>query len=351
MVSKKNIHIVVIKTDGIGDAILASPFLFELRKNFRHAFITGILSRAGKEVLEDLKIFNDIKVIEPQWLKYKKVFFIKRWLSALKLLLMVNKIKPDIAIGLRWQDRLTSLVLSLCNAKKKIGYNVKGMGFGIDIKVPDQPGMHVIYKNLNLLSYLLPDKKFKIKMGISIDEKAIDNVKNFLKKNKIKKYLVIHPVSGHISKDWGLENYRYLIRKLSKKFKIIVIGAKFDENVNSITGKNVFNLAGKLSIKEIAALIKNSSFIIGNDSAAVHIASVFNVKSLTLFSGTADYKEWKAWGKNSHILMKKVTCGVCELIKCNQQKHFCMDFTVDEVYKKILSLLGSVPRFNNIVFL
>ena len=121
MNTKKRLHIVVIKTDGIGDAILASPFLFELRKKFKDAFITGILSPAGKEVLDLLNIFDDIKVFDPQWLKYKKVFFIKRWLSAMQLLLLVNKLKPDIAIAMRWQDRLTSFVLSLCNAKRKIG--------------------------------------------------------------------------------------------------------------------------------------------------------------------------------------------------------------------------------------
>lgn len=341
METKKKLHIVVIKTDGIGDAILASPFLFELRKNFKHAFITGILSPAGKEVLESLGVFNDIKVIDPQWLKYKKIFFVKRWLSALKLLLLVNNLKPDIAIALRWQDRLTSLILSLCNAKRKIGYDVRGMGFGIDIKVPVQSGVHVIYKNLNLLSYLIPGKKFKVKLGVSVDKRSINKVRKILKKNKIKKYVIIHPVSGHVSKDWGIENFRKLAEKLARKFKVIIIGRKDDKDIDLISGKNIINLAGQMSIKEIASLIKRSSFVIGNDSAAVHIASVFNVKSITLFSGTADYREWKAWGKNSHILVKKVSCSGCGLLKCNQTDHYCMEFSPDFVYKRFLSQMYS----------
>ncbi len=333
------LHIVVIKTDGIGDAVLASPFLFELRKNFKNAYITGVLSPVGKDVLELLGVFNEIKVIDPQWLKYKKVFFIKRWISAIKLLLLINKLKPDIAIAMRWQDRLTSFVLSLCNAKRKIGYDVGGMGFGIDVKVPAQNSVHTIYRNLNLLSYLMPGKKFKIKLGISMDRCSVNNINKIMKKNKIKKYIVVHPVSGHISKDWGIENYKRLIEILAKRFKVVVIGSKDDRDVNITSGENVLNLAGQLSIKEIAVLIKNSSFVIGNDSAAVHIASVFNIKSLTLFSGTADVREWKAWGKNSHVLVKKVPCAVCGLAICNQKKHFCMDFTPEQVLKKILTLI------------
>jgi len=338
MNSKKRFHIVVIKTDGIGDAILASPFLFELRKKFKDAFITGILSPAGKEVLDLLNIFDDIKIFDPQWLKYKKVFFIKRWLSAMQLLLLVNKLKPDIAIAMRWQDRLTSFVLSLCNATRKIGYDVGGMGFGIDIKVPLQSGIPAVIKNLNLLSYIIPNKKLKIKLVISIDIKSTNNIRKLLKKYKIKKYIVVHPISGHISKDWGIENYKNLIELIAKKYKVIVIGGPQDKEAELLNGKNILNLTGKLSIKETAVLIKFSSFVIGNDSAAVHIASVFNKKSLTLFSGTADPLEWKAWNKNNYVMIKNVKCAVCGLSFCNQREHYCMNFTVQEVYKKFLSL-------------
>ncbi len=338
MDSGKKTHIVVIKTDGIGDAVLTSPFLFELRKHYRNAFITGILSPAGKEVLESLNLFDDIKVIDPQWLKYKKVFFIKRWTSALQLLFIINKIHPDVAIALRWQDRLTSLVLSLCNAKMKIGYDVGGMGFGIDVKIPIQEGVHTIHRNLNVLSGILPGKKFKIKIGISCGESDVSKVKNILKANKIKRYVVVHPVSGHTAKDWGIDNFKCLAEKIAKKVSVVIIGGKDDRDINLISGENILNLAGRLSIRETAALIKNSSFVIGNDSAAVHIASVFNVKSLTLFSGTVDYRCWKAWGKNSHVMMNKVSCSGCELIKCNQRSHPCMNFSIEEVYKKFLSL-------------
>ncbi len=82
MTIEKKLKIIVVKTDGIGDAILASPFFYELRKNFRKAYITGILSSSGKEVLDELKLFDEIIVFDPLWLKYKKEFFLKRIFSA-----------------------------------------------------------------------------------------------------------------------------------------------------------------------------------------------------------------------------------------------------------------------------
>jgi len=336
--SGRKLRIAVIKTDGIGDAVLASPFLFELRKFFKNAEITGFLSPAGKEVLDNQGIFDTITVIDPLWLKYKKVFFIKRIASAMKLLSAVNKAKPDILISLRYQDRLTSLVTSLAQAKEKTGYNVLGMGFGINNKViPLPPGTHVIEKNLNVLKYLGIKLKAPAKTGFSLSKSAVSNVRAILKKSRIKKYIVVHPVSGHLSKDWAPEKYKDLIKFLSRRHKIVIAGSASDNRIKEYGGKNVYNLAGRLSIKELGALIKTAAMVIGNDSAAVHIGAAFGVKTLTIFSGTCDYREWGAGGRKSYIIRKPVECENCGLLKCNKKMHECMEippeFAADTVNK------------------
>ncbi len=338
MTIEKKLKIVVVKTDGIGDAILASPFFYELRKNFGNAYITGILSSSGKEVLDGLKIFDEIIVFNPAWLKYKKVSFLKRIFSAFSLLFLINKIKPDLLISLRWQDRITSFIFSLSSAKKKIGYDVKGMGFGIHLKAVCNKNLHTVENNMNLLKLIFPEKKFKIKLGFSITKQTLERVKKFLKDKKINKYIVIHPVSGHISKDWGIFNYLKLSKKLSKKHKVIIIGSKNDKNIEKISGSNIINTAGIFNIKETGALIKNSEMVIGGDSAAVHIASVFKKKTLTIFSGAALYENWAAYNKNNFILVKNVKCRGCELIQCNKN-HECMDFGVEYVYKLVNRIL------------
>ena len=127
-------RIVVVKTDNIGDAVLASGFFFELRKSFKKGEITAFLSPAGASVLQGTGAIDKIKVFESAWLKYKKTFFLSRISSALKLASEISKINPDILIGMRYKDRLSSLVISMAKAGKKYGYDVGGMGFGIGNK-------------------------------------------------------------------------------------------------------------------------------------------------------------------------------------------------------------------------
>jgi len=331
--NEKDLKIGVVKTDNIGDAVLASPFFFELRKHFNKAHITAYLSHAGKEVLDGLKLFDEIKTINPLWLSYNKTPFVQRIASALGLLSMVNKEKFDVLIGMRYQDRLSSLVLSLSNAKNKIGYDVKGMGFGIrnKISMPDKK-THEIFKHLAILKYLGIEKKSKVRLGFSISEESEKKAKEVIKEYKIKKYIVIHPVSGHISKDWGIDRFKALATGLSKKYKVIIAGLAEDKGINDIKGKNIFNLAGKLNIKELGSIIKNSLMVIGGDSAGVHIGQAFNRKTLTIFSGAAYYEGWMAFGKKSFIIFKDTDCRGCELIKCKRE-HECLNISVSYVIK------------------
>src|ERR1035437_1836751 len=335
---ENKIRIAVIKADGIGDAVLASPFFLGLRKHYKDALITAYLSPAGARVLDGLKCFDEVRVFDAQWLKYEPKPFYTRWFSALSLLMKLNREKYDMVIGMRWQDRLTSLITSLSNAKQRYGYDIGGMGFSINNVVQYPPmAIHVTEKNMLMLK-AITGEKYPAKPVLKTDDKAEENIGALLKKGNISRYMVFHPVSGHTSKDWGIDKYNALAEYLSRGIKIIVIGAKEDKGINGLKARHVVNLAGMLTIQEIKALIKHAQLVIGNDSAGVHIASAFGVKSLTLFSGSARYQEWGAYGDKSYIIDRHVRCSPCGLTKCNMKME-CLDIPVDFVAYTALQIM------------
>jgi ADP-heptose:LPS heptosyltransferase len=335
---EKTFNIAVIKTDGIGDAVLASPFFLGLRKHFKNARITAYLSPAGAQVLDGLGCFDEVKVFDAQWLKYDKRPFYARWSSALSLLSMIRKRRYDMVIGMRWQDRLTSLITSLSGAKERYGYDTGSMGFYINHVVKYPPmASHVTEKNTLLLREITGEK-YPSRPQLKSDAVSEENIRALIGKGKISKYIVLHPVSGHPSKDWGIERYNALGEYLSRGIKIIVIGAKSDSGIMGIRGRHIVNLAGMLTIKEMKALIKNSSLVIGNDSAGVHIASAFGVKSLTIFSGSARYQEWGAYGDRSFIIDRHVRCSPCGLLKCDKKVE-CLNVPVDFVARTALDIM------------
>ena len=328
----------MIKADGIGDAVLASPFFYELRRLYPDAEITAVLSPLGAPVLSGLGIIDKPVIFDAGWLKYSKTPAVNRWLSAAALVVKINSLKPDILIALRWQDRLSSLVLSLSSAKEKYGYDVRGMGFGINHKAVPAPGTPEYLKHFNILRLMNLAAKVKVKFGVSVSKEAQKTAKNAVKGLK-KGYIVLQPVSGHPSKDWERSKFRALCYKIAANHPVFIIGSASDRGIERFDGKNVYNMAGKLSVEETAALIKNAELFIGNDSFGGHMAAAFGVKSITLFSGTAPAAEWAPYGKKAQVMVSKAECAPCKKTECDQEMHKCMDFSVKEVYERVLKVL------------
>ena len=113
----------------------------------------------------------------------------------------------------------------------------------------------------------------------------IDNIKN---NYDLKEYIVLFPFcSEHLSiKKWP--HYNELIEliknKHSDKYKIIIAPGpseiKDAKNINAIP---ILDGEKILDISQLSSLIKDSSFVIANDTGPAHIAAHLGVNGLTLF--------------------------------------------------------------------
>ena len=113
----------------------------------------------------------------------------------------------------------------------------------------------------------------------------IDNIKN---NYDLKKYIVLFPFcSAHLNiKKWPY--YNQLIKlikdKHNDKYKIVVApGPSEVKDTKDINAISILNNEKILDISELSSLIKDSSFVIANDTGPAHIAAHLNAKGLTLF--------------------------------------------------------------------
>ncbi len=113
---------------------------------------------------------------------------------------------------------------------------------------------------------------------------------------KLEKYIVLFPFcSPHLSqKKWPY--YNDLIEKFKAKYhdKFKVIVAPGPNEINDSKDINALCIldSGKaLNISQLSSLIKESSFVIANDTGPAHMAAHLGAKGLTLFgSHTTAYK-------------------------------------------------------------
>ena len=121
----------------------------------------------------------------------------------------------------------------------------------------------------------------------------ITEIKNFY---QLDKYIILFPFcSPHLAlKKWPYYNdlIELIKKKFENQFKIIIAPGpdeiKDASNINSLC---ILDNGKALDILQLASLIKDSSFVIANDTGPAHIAAHLGSKGLALFgSHTTPYK-------------------------------------------------------------
>ncbi len=125
---------------------------------------------------------------------------------------------------------------------------------------------------------------------------SCSKINEIKEKYNLKKYILLFPFcSPHLtSKKWPY--YNELINLIKKKFKdeykiLVAPGPQEIDEAMSINATSVLNDKKVLDISQLSSLIKDSNFIIANDTGPAHMAAHLGSKGLTLFgSHTTAYK-------------------------------------------------------------
>ena len=117
---------------------------------------------------------------------------------------------------------------------------------------------------------------------------SCSDINNIKDQYKLEKYIVLFPFcSPHLlNKKWPY--YNELIDLIKKKYKdrykIVVAPAPLEiKEANEIKAICLLDNDKALDISQLSSLIKNSSFVIANDTGPAHMAAHLNANGLTLF--------------------------------------------------------------------
>jgi ADP-heptose:LPS heptosyltransferase len=134
-----------------------------------------------------------------------------------------------------------------------------------------------------------------------------------------RKKIIIAPGAGFLEKSWGDENFNLLTNLLLNHdmFDISIIGAEEDRVRISVPISNrLKNWCGSLTLRESAALVSQSDFVITNTSLCMHLAGAFEVPSCTLLGDWYESAEQhhKQWGyPEGKVLGKEKKLGITQI--------------------------------------
>ena len=290
--------ILLLKFRNIGDVVLISPLVSNLKSYYREAQIDVAVNRNTEPMVNLNPNINNVIIYDRGLLK-RSFSLIRIW-KELKFFFSFKKENYDIVINLTEGDR-GSIISWLTRARVRIGYKNKYRVFK-DIythNLPNKKLRHTLETNLDPLRELdIPIKHKKVEIFWSKDDEKL--VKQKL--TNLKEFIHIHPVSRWLFKCIADNTMAQIIDfcefELGSKVVITASSEKFEmDKVDKILDyckSNPVNLAGKFSLSQVAALNKKSKLFIGVDTAIMHISASNNIPVLAFF-GPSGADQWGPW--------------------------------------------------------
>lgn len=279
--------ILVISLAGIGDTLLATPLIHELRANFPKAQIDALVLWAGsRDVLQNNPHLNTVH--QCNFLKQGK-------LESFRFLANLRKQAYDVSINTHPQSRIHYRgIARLINARIRISHVYECSGWLdrllINRTLKQDYELHTIENNLAVLALLdLKPLLPKHDMEIFLTPAEHEWADAFVLSNGLagRKLLGLHTGSGGTKnlalKRWPLENYIELVRRLANthpELTLLLFGGSGESGearrLIHETGNHAL-WAGTESLLQAAALMKYCSAFLSVDTALMHLAAAMKV--------------------------------------------------------------------------
>lgn len=322
-------HILVIKLQHLGDVLLTSPVYSTLKDKFPHLTIDVLVYKGTEMMLSNNPFINQQYLIDRTW---KTSGLGKLIASELALVNELKKNKYNLIINYTDRWRGASLVRLL-----KPQYSVSQRyshrhgkfwrkSFSHLYSAPETP-RHAVEIHLDALRRLgiYPAGNEKKLSFYPLESTQIEIDSLILKSELTRKnFVVIHPVSRWMFKAWNPAGFSQVIQQLNAAgYEVIIVSGPdksemdYVQQILSIEPVRAVNLAGQLTMQELAVLIENASCFIGLDSVAMHLSAAMNTPCVALF-GPSKNLVWGPWMVKHHIITESYSCRPCDKKGCGE---------------------------------
>ena len=296
--------ILLISLAGIGDTLLATPLIHELRANFPAATIDLLTKEAGaRDLLENNPHLNRVL--------YKNLWRSTRS-EALRYFLSLRKNGYDLSINTHPQSRMIYRIAArIIGAKTRISHEYECFGWLdrrlIDKVLPQDYSRHSIENNFDILPMIGAQKKFaahEIEIFLTAEEEKW--AEDFIAANQMtgRKILGIHVGSGGTKnlplKRWPLKNYASLVQKLNQErpnIHVLLFGGPEEKKEHAF----VLALANPELTREVktpnlrltAAVMKRCTAFLSVDTALMHVAAALKTPNqIVIEAPTLNITNW-----------------------------------------------------------
>ena len=283
--------ILCFKLGALGDALMTTPLVRQVRKNFTDAEINYLIGKSSTAALQGNKYLNNI-------IPFDEDIFLRRNVAQwFRLVRQIRAQKYDIIFIMdrHWIFNLTAKIFGIA---QRVGFDRLGKeGLFLTHKVNyGYVVQHDVRAYLSLATVFgLNVNDHDVGMDIFVSAKDIEFAQNFYKEHHLedKKVIGIVPGGGkNIGQDlpqkvWPVERFIQVIQKL--KDPVLLLGGPFDKDKELQIRKvcpTVVSAIGITTLQQSAAIMEKCSIVVSNDSGPMHLAAAMGVQTVAIFGPT-----------------------------------------------------------------
>ncbi|MCX7697904.1 MAG: glycosyltransferase family 9 protein [Candidatus Goldbacteria bacterium] len=292
--------ILISRTDRIGDLILTTPLINEIKKSIKDSFIAVLVSDYAKEVLYNNPDIDLIFTVEDKKL-YEKI----------------KKENFDTAIIVYPRFKVAAIIF-FAGIEQRIGTAYRWFSplfFNTLVKIHRKnSGLHEADLNLLLVKDIIGEKKAKKVFYFPTEAERIRADEYIVKIGFKEKFIMIF-IGGRGSADnLSPEKYAELSKEINKKAgrKILISYGIFEEEkIKRFMQKvkhtpDIHIMENPMPIRELAALIEQCEVFISGSTGPMHIAAALDKKTLSFFPVKgAIPSRWAPIGNKAIILQQE----------------------------------------------
>lgn len=305
-------NILIVRLDAIGDMVLTSGFIREVRANFPQARITLICSPLTFPIVELCPYVNEVLTFDKKTLDRNFPVMIASIAEFCRANLWQKNF--SVAFSPQWgSDNLPALLMAwLSGARQRIGYGLcpyVGAGF--------KPSEEEAWLDNFLLTQnvITPtdvvaevEKSFYLltAAGLTVNQTHMEiffGKADFLRARELlsdipssRRKVLLGIGASFANRLYPVEKLLVALKILAKKnLTFIIIGGRKESHDAAYLEQNlphVINLAGKTTLRETEAVITQADYYIGNDSGVMHMAAAAQVPCLVLYRDAADKENY-----------------------------------------------------------
>ena len=334
-IDKKNIHRILIRsTNWIGDAIMSTPAVRSVRKNFPHAFISILAKPWVAPVFEASPYIDEVII-------YDGNGHHKGFPGKLRLAKKLRTFHFDAAILL--QNAIeAAMIMFFAGIPVRIGFNTDGRTLLLTHSVRCTKEIKSRHQTQYYPEILTGTGLSTDGFGLDlfIDKKFQFQANDLLTKHRLNpdgRMIGINPGATYgTAKRWFPERFAELCNRIGNldDFQFVIFGGPGDESLGEEIQRQItwpcISLCGQTSLQEAMALIQKCCLFITNDSGLMHVAAALDVPQIAIF-GSTDPITTSPASPYSHMVRVPTPCSPCLKPDCPTD-HRCMKaITVDMV--------------------